>query len=192
MKEEDDKKESSEVDCRNRWSVFTIPLLILGLVLLNIAAFNEFSYNNLLRQIYVFHPKTWPWWYSLNFWILVAGVMGNEFLLKFRPNLRTRFMIPWITLILVSIVFVRYSFLCKELRFDLYYYAMWFLHWPYEHIYRPYIYVPLSDFFFSGTFTWNLLVLPVIIIVLLFGILRFKKKCRPTPENSHEERIQKP
>lgn len=135
-------------------------LLFIGLLLL---AASHVTSRDISYLLYYLNWCHWPWWYAINLWIVAVGCL----LARFVVRRKMRYSLYAITLIAVTAV----TAACSEWGRPLLFWGQGLFNRFYLSIIRPYFYAPVTNFFSDGTVSWQLVILPVAVSVLIVLIL---------------------
>lgn len=115
-------------------------------------------------------PAHWPGWYAAVLWLFALWSFG-----VFRLRLGGRVLggrvlgAKVFLALLVAIPFFYSEFLRPARQFILGNAAALVL-FPYRKFYLPFVYHPLIEYNVTGTFTWRLLTLPLLVVVVIAAV----------------------
>ena len=118
--------------------------------------------------LYYLNWHHWPWWYSLNLWVVALGAVLKCFVRRGKLRL--------ILYSLVSFAILCVTAVCSDWLHPLSHRVFCFFKSFYYSVLRPYLYAPVTEFFSAGVI--SILLFAVLISFFLAGGLVLLRYCR--------------
>ena len=178
---------------------YWIASVIVLLVFINIVNFISLDASaRLWRSFrYSFDSRFWPSWYSLYLWLLAVGFLA-EYLLRipkyqirfneeirhirnrtlaepYRFNRYSKIVIKTTGITILAVALVHLGFFSS--------YTYLFLH----HVFEPFYYIPLIDYFLYGSVSWRLIFAPMTAFISIVLLLRYNARMKKKRRDVHEK-----